>query len=113
MYKKIGFTLAPNLTQGITQVDIPDPNAKGPGLGSPADPKTWKGPWISVTNPEGIARHICASNKAQYNQAVGTPFGSCPLAMLIGHSGDTPVAKTLLQGNIPEDVLPSLMPETL
>ena len=58
MFKKIGHTLAPNLTFGIACVDIPDNNAKGPGLGSPDDPKTWKGPWVSITKPEDIAKHI-------------------------------------------------------
>lgn len=113
MYRKIGSTLAPNLSLGLDRVDIPDPNAKGPGLESPNDPKNWKGPWISITNPEEIAQQICISNRNQYNQAVHTPFGSGPLATLIGHNGDTPTAKKLLNGIMPIEILSSLMPNEL
>jgi hypothetical protein len=113
MFKKIGHTLAPNLTIGIARVDIPDKNAKGPSLGSPDDPKTWKGPWVSITKPEDIAQHICISNRNQYNQAVSTPFGSGPLATIIGRNGDTPGAKALLNGQLPAEILSSLMPETV
>jgi hypothetical protein len=35
MYRKIGNTLDPNMSLGLTRVDIPDPSAKGPNLGSP------------------------------------------------------------------------------
>ncbi len=113
MFRKVGSTLSPNLATGITKIDIPDYNAKGPGLGSPSDPKTWKGPWISITNPEEIAKQICISNQQQYNQAFNTPFGSGPLATIIGRNGDTPTARDLLKGNLPTRVLSSLMPETV
>jgi hypothetical protein len=66
MYRKIGSTLAPNLSLELNRVDIPDPNAKDPGLGSPNDPKNWKGPWISIKHPEKIAQQICISNRNQY-----------------------------------------------
>lgn len=60
-------------------MDIPDPSAKEPGLGSPTDPKSWKGPWLSITDPEEIARVVCSIYTKQYNQAFNTPFGSGPL----------------------------------
>jgi len=113
MFKKIGHTLAPNRTIGITRIDIPDSQAIGPNVGSPSDPKTWKGPWISITNPEEIAAQICISNRNQYNQAVNTPFGSGPLATIIGRNGDTPEAEALLKGSLPTELLSSLMPETV
>ncbi len=113
MFKKIGCTLAPNLTTGIARVNIPDQNAKGLGLGSPNDPKSLTGPWISITKPEEIAEQICISNRNQFNQAVTTPFGSGPLATAIGRNGDTPIARDLLNGHLPADVLSSLMPETV
>jgi hypothetical protein len=113
IYKKIGSVLEPNLSLVLVRVDIPDPNAKGAELGSPTDPKTWKGPWISVTNPEDIARNVCTINIKQYNQAVTTPFGSGPLAEVIGRNGDTPTAKALLEGTLPATILSDLMPETV
>jgi hypothetical protein len=113
MYKKIGNTLNPQSSQGLNRVDIPDSRTKGTDLGSPEDPKTWKGPWISVTNPEEIAKIVASMNIKQYNQAQDTPFGSGVLADIIGHNGDTPVAKALLGGLLPEQILFSLMPETV
>ncbi len=70
----IGATLNPGVTLGLSRVDIPDDRAKGPNLGSPADPKNWKGPWCSITNAEEIARIVGEVNKKQYNQAWETPF---------------------------------------
>jgi hypothetical protein len=113
MYKKIGHTLNPNLSLGLCRLDVPDRRAHGPNLGSPDDPKTWKGPWVTLTNPEEIARVVCATNIQQYHQANGTPFGSGPLAHIIGRNGDTPAAKALLEGTLPSQILTSLMPETI
>jgi hypothetical protein len=113
MYKKIGNTLNPQSSQGLNRVDIPDSRTKGTDLGSPEDPKTWKGPSISVTNPEEIAKIVASMNIKQYNQAQDTPFGSGVLADIIGHNGDTPAAKALLGGLLPEQILSSLMPETV
>jgi hypothetical protein len=113
IYRKIGTTLAPNKSLGLTRVDIPDPTAKGPDLGSPEDPKTWKGPWISITKPEEIARIVCSINTKQYNQAMNTPFGAGPLATTIGRNADTVAAKALLEGTMPAEVISSLLPETV
>ncbi len=113
MYKKIGTTLDPNVSLGLNRIDIPDIRARGPNLGSPEDPKTWKGPWVTITNPEEIAKRVCAINIQQYHQASATPFGSGPLADIIGRNGDTQAAKDLLNGTLPSDILSSLLPETI
>jgi hypothetical protein len=113
MFKKIGTTLHPHSSTGLSRVDIPDSRAQGPNLGSPDDPKTWKGHWISVTHPEEIAKIIASLNVRQYNQAQETPFGSRALADLIGRNGDTPAAKALLEGSLPDHMLSSLLPETI
>jgi hypothetical protein len=61
-HRKIGATLSPNLMLGLSRVDVPDVSAKGPVLGDPNDPKTWKGPWATLTNPSDIAKVIKKMN---------------------------------------------------
>jgi hypothetical protein len=94
-------------------VDVPDEHARGPNLGCVQDPKTWKGPLLLLTNPEEIAHRAKTINIQQYHQAVNPPFGSGPLATLIGRNGDSPIAPSLLGGTLPEEFLPALMPETI
>lgn len=80
-FQKIRRALQGPTPTGLSSVDIPDITTPwGPSLGDPSDPKTWKGPWLSATQPDSIAKVICEVNKKQYNQAQTTPFGSAPLA---------------------------------
>jgi hypothetical protein len=96
MYKRIGITLNPNISLDLCRVDIPDRRAQGPKFGSPDDPQTWKGPWATLSNPEETTQTVGAIYIKQYHQASGTPFGSGPLADIIGRNGNTLVAKALL-----------------
>ena len=114
MYRKIGYCLQPESFNlgGLSRVDIlagtDHPYPQGP------DPKTWSGPWTTVTNPEEIARHVCAANTRQYHQATNTPFASEPLASYIGPEANTPGADNLLCGIMPPDETTFLLqPETL
>lgn len=114
MYRKIGFTLSPgqdNL-RGLSRIDVPasvplEPYPIGP------DPKTWTGPWCSITDPGLIAKFVCAENTRQYNQAEQTPFGSGYLRDQIGLDASTQQADDLLQGRFIPDQCEQLMPETL
>lgn len=76
LYRLIGSTLGDKHanTNLLTRVDVPAPFIQTPEC--PVDPKTWKGPWVSVTDSSEIAQHVCAINTKQYNQAQHTPFGS-------------------------------------
>jgi hypothetical protein len=56
---------------------------------------------------------VCKINRKQYNQAWETPFGSGPLANIIGWLEDTPTAEAPLQGNLPTEILSSLILETI
>ncbi len=94
-------------------MDIPDANAKGPNLGDPKSPKTWNGPWVTVTNPTEIAKVVRELNLQQYHQAYHTPFGSGPLANLIGRNGFSPASQALLNGKLPPTLPNELLPETL
>ena len=91
---------------------MPDSNSIDRNHGDPTQPKTWRGPWKTLTDPEQIARAICQVNIAQYNQAMLTPFGSGPLAEKLGRYADTSVADRLLLGEIPI-VSPLPLPETV
>jgi hypothetical protein len=92
MYRRIGQTLSPKEQSGITRIDVPDTQDRGPNLGKAEEPKTWKGPWVSITNTDMIAQQIKHINIQQFHQAFSTPFGSGPLAEFIGQNGDTPGA---------------------
>jgi hypothetical protein len=115
MYKQIGSILHPETYNqgGLSRVDIP-----ADGIGDPfpagADPKTWSGDWNTITNPEDIAQHICATNSCHYHQAHDTPFASEPLSSYFGQAADSLGANHLLQGELPDDAILSLLqPETI
>jgi len=52
-------------------------------------------------------------NQEQYHQAHQTPFGSGPLAHLVGRAGDTAVAKSLILGQLPPSLPNKLLHETI
>jgi hypothetical protein len=78
----------------------------------PVDPKSWSGPWVSVTNPEDIRKFICTINQKQYNQASNTPFASRYLAKNIGLNLEGPAVKSILDGTFQIDPSSRLLPET-
>jgi len=84
VYRKISRLLYKTKGTGLSHIDVPDALAASDMTGDPNYPKTWKGPWKSITSPHGIAQEVCKVNLVQYHQAHQTPFGSGPLADLIG-----------------------------
>jgi len=113
LYRMIGTRLGDlnENARGLTRVDVPLHSPNIP-LSSIPDPKTWKGPWRSVTDPEEIAQYICVTNTRQYNQAQHTPFGSGYLANTIGLNIEKPAAIQILNGNFSVDPSVKLLPET-
>jgi len=113
-YRMIGSQLSDHTDNagGLTRKDVPLHPADLP-LTSLPDPKTWKGPWRSVTDPEEIAKYVCIINTRQYNQAQATPFGSGYLADTIGLNIEHPAAAHLLNGSFVPDAGTGLLPETL
>jgi hypothetical protein len=75
MHRKIGLTLRKSFGGGLSHIDIPDSAAVSASNGDPNNPKQWKGPWHSTTNPREIAREVCKINSDQYHQAHFTSFG--------------------------------------
>jgi hypothetical protein len=113
LYKKISYTLQPPTQLGLSHKEMPDTSAINQRFGDPAHPKTWQGPWRTITGPTGIAQVVKLMNIQQYNQAFHTPFGSGPLANAIGRSADTETSQQLLAGDLASIPLASLMPETV
>jgi len=117
MHSKIRTALNSNQGGGRTRVDIPDArellSINGRPYGDPSEPKEWKGPWITITEPDEIGKHIRISNIKQYHQAHDTPFAKEPLRTLFGADGTTSFAQSFLQGTpIPTKYFAQLQPET-
>lgn len=112
-YKMIGVQLGDKQenTGGLTRVDVPFHPPDIPISAIP-DPKTWKGPWRSVTDPEEIAKYVCVMNTRQYNQAQNTPFGTGYLADSIGFNIQHHAANQILEGTFTPDPTVDLLPET-
>ena len=102
MHMKIRSALNRTQGGGLSRIDIPDSSilfsSEGQSLGDPNDPKTWKGSWLTVTDPERLEDEIIKMNVKQYHQAIDTPFGQEPLATLFGPDGTTDFVRELLQG---------------
>jgi hypothetical protein len=84
LYRLIGNSLAEKRehSYGLSRVDVPAPLLQNPPV--PVNPKSWSGPWVSVTDPKDIEKFVCTINQKQYNQAYGTPFALGYLAQNIG-----------------------------
>jgi hypothetical protein len=113
MYRKLGHLLNKLGGKGLRRIGIPDEAAFSATSGVPHDPKSWWGPWQSVTNPTEIAKKVCKVNAAQYNQAHHAPFWSGPIADHLGQTGETEVAQQLLQGSLPDNIPHDTLPETI
>ncbi len=101
MFRKIGSTLTDEQDNvgGLLRTDIPASDTLEPYPIGP-DPKTWTGPWRPITDPELIAKHICAANTRQYNQAEMTPFGSGYLAEKLDAHEINSTANQILRGTL-------------
>lgn len=112
LYRLIDNTLADthDNVYGLSRVDVPAPLIKDPL--QHLDPKIWKGPWVSVTDPTEIAQFICLANTKQYNQASNTPFASEYLAHNIGMNLEGPAVPDILGGTFHFDPSIKLLPET-
>jgi ribonuclease HI len=113
MFNKIGHTLSPphENMRGLLRIDVPASTPLEPYPIGP-DPKTWEGPWCSITDPKLIAKFICATNTRQYNQAESTPFGSGYLKECIGLEASSLHAHEILQGTFIPDPSITTLPET-
>ncbi len=113
LYRMIGRQLSDDNVNrgGLVRVDVPAPMIDSSDI-SQVDPKQWKRPWVSITNPEEIAKYICAVNTKQYNQAQNTPFGSGYLLEQFGMNLEGTASVKLFEGSFSADPGVSLLPET-
>jgi len=100
-FTRISNVLDPNSSTqaGLARIDVPASDAR-PFPNDP-DPKTWEGPWTSITNPDDIVSHVCSATVRQYNQATLTPFVCKPLVNYLGLHGEKPSATALVNGILP------------
>jgi hypothetical protein len=113
MHSRINRALHPgDVLRGLQSVDIPASESSLPFPEGP-DPKTWKGPWRPISDPEEMAAHICAANARQYHQSHSSPFCSEPLLSYFGYSAENPGSKHLVEGILPPaHIWSHLLPET-
>jgi hypothetical protein len=105
-HKSVRRCLRPQeVKNGLAKIDVP--------MNPSADPKSWDGPWKTITEPEEIAMKVCQANAEQYHQAWKTPFAEEPLLSYIGRAGSGPGSEAILQCIMPpENILKHLLPET-
>jgi hypothetical protein len=113
LYRMIGRQLGDDNVNrgGLARVDVPAPMVDESNT-SQVDPKQWKGPWVSITDPVEITKYVCAVNKKQYNQAQYTPFGSGYLLQQFGMNLEGAASTSLLEGSFLVDPKVTLLPET-
>ena len=73
MHMKIRSALERNQGGGLSRLDIPDPSTlfspDGQAYGDPNEPKKWRGPWITITDPDRLETEIIKMNIKQYQSA--------------------------------------------
>jgi hypothetical protein len=52
---KLRRLLNPVQQGALNKLDVPDPAAIDPKFGHPSQPKSWSGPWMTLTDPDEIA----------------------------------------------------------
>lgn len=117
MHCRIRTALNRHQGGGATRIDVPDPtnlfSPDGKPFGNPKEPKEWKGPWLSVTEPEDMEKYIFEANIKQYHQAYNTPFAQEPLHSFFGPDGTNQFSQDFLQGReLPSEIFSQLQPET-
>jgi len=100
-YQKIQVVVNPNgQISALARIDILAADTEEPYPIGP-NPKFWKGPWKSVTNPDQVVEYFSTIYRRQYNQAVSNPFVHGPLLSLLGYKADTPAIDALLNNEPP------------
>jgi hypothetical protein len=89
--RKWSYRKASNQT-ALARVDVPSGDTRP--FPDP-DPKTWSGPWTSISDPTEIAHHVGTANIQQYNQAANIPFASPPLESYLDRYADQPGSSSL------------------
>ena len=82
-------------TSGLSAIMIPALNEDGETIG-----------WKTIVDATEIETKLLERNRAHYGQASETPFASSPLSDLVGHSGTTDYATSVIEGTCALDEYP-------
>jgi hypothetical protein len=63
------------------------------------------GTWRQIVGKDQVVEHLIERNVEQFSHAGATPLGYTELGQELGHTGDTPMAETILEGTFDHDSL--------
>jgi hypothetical protein len=99
-YKRLQNILKPKERSGLSYVLVPE-NFQPDQY--PYDPKDVQ-KWTMIHEPDSVKIYIMSRNINHFGQAHGSPFTQPPLNS-ISWAADDKIAETLLQGEIPNDII--------
>jgi hypothetical protein len=61
--------------------------------------------WCQIVGKDQVEEHIIERNVEQFSHAGATPLGYTELGQEMGHNGDTPMAKAIIEGTFDNNAL--------
>jgi hypothetical protein len=111
-HRKIGRTLHMPTNSGLSRIDVPNSSAANTQTGDPNQPKTWTGHGKQSRNHNKLHRDSENGKSGTISSSSPDTIWSGPLASAMGRTGDTLMAKALLQGTLPSVANPLLSETT-
>jgi hypothetical protein len=61
--------------------------------------------WTKIENKEEVKSHLVDRNMEQFSHAANTPFGYTALGKELGHTGDSDMAESILNGTLEHECM--------